>query len=68
MQTKTKYILESDNKEEQDFARKLYIKYLQNKLNPQPTFEADVKIDNVHYVVVIERATDKMLSYRAAQW
>ena len=68
MQTKTKYILESDNKEEQDFARELYIRYLKNKLNPRPTFEADVKYKGVHYVVVIERATDKMLSYRAAQW
>ena len=33
-----------------------------------PTYEADVKIDNVHYVLTIDRKTEEMLEYRAAQW
>ena len=54
---------------EQDILRyELQQLYRANKPKLQPTFEADVKLNNIHYVVVIDRETDRVLSYRAAQW
>ena len=65
----TTYCEDMTTSKEKELARKLYKQFIENRyIPPHNTYEADAKIDNVHYVLTIERETDRMISYRAAQW